>query len=65
MRANIVHEDGRTDRRADMRKLKVAFRNFAKAPERKTFSCCICDHVFFPVFYMSENGFLKKTTKST
>jgi hypothetical protein len=29
--AELFHEDGRTDRRTDMTKLIVAFRNFASA----------------------------------
>jgi len=30
--AQLLHTDGRTDRRTDMTKLTVAFRNFANAP---------------------------------
>jgi len=33
--AELFHADGRTDRRSDMTKLIVAFRNFANAPEIK------------------------------
>jgi hypothetical protein len=31
--AELFHEGGRTDKRKDMTKLKVAFRNFAIAPK--------------------------------
>jgi len=31
--AELFHADGRTDRRTDMTKLIVAFRNFANAPK--------------------------------
>jgi hypothetical protein len=34
--AELFHEDGRTDRRTDMTKLIVAFRNFASAPKNAT-----------------------------
>ena len=35
VRAELFHVEGRTDgRMTDMRKLKVAFRNFAKAPNK-------------------------------
>jgi len=32
-RANLFHADIRTDEQTDITKLKVAFRNFAKAPK--------------------------------
>ena len=31
----LFHADGRTDRQPDMTKLTVAFRNLAKAPEKR------------------------------
>jgi len=31
--AGLFHEEGRTERRTDMTKLVVAFRNFSKAPK--------------------------------
>jgi len=31
----LFHADGRTDRRTDMTKLIVAFRNFANAPKKR------------------------------
>jgi hypothetical protein len=34
--AELFHEDGRTNRRTDMTKLIVAFRNFASAPKNAT-----------------------------
>ena len=33
--AELFHADGRTDRRTDMTKLIVAFRNFANAPKKR------------------------------
>jgi hypothetical protein len=33
--SELFHADGRTDGRADMTKLIVAFRNFAKAPKKR------------------------------
>jgi hypothetical protein len=36
--AELFHADGQTDRRTDMTKLMVAFRNFANAPTKKEVS---------------------------
>ena len=33
--AELFHADGRTDKRTDMTKLTVAFRNFSNAPENQ------------------------------
>jgi len=33
--AELFHADGRTDRRTDMTKLIIAFRNFANAPIKR------------------------------
>jgi hypothetical protein len=38
METEFFLADGGTDGRTDMRKLKVAFRNFAKGPKNDTFS---------------------------
>ena len=35
MAAELLHASGRTDVRADIMKLMVAFRNFANAPKKK------------------------------
>ena len=35
--AELFYVEGRTDRRRDTTKLRVAFRNFAKAPKKKFF----------------------------
>jgi len=33
--AELLHEDGRTDRQIDVTKLTKVFRNFAKVPKKK------------------------------
>ena len=34
--AKLFHADGRTDGRTDMKKLLVAFRNFANTPKKRS-----------------------------
>ena len=38
VRAELLHAGGRTDRRSDMMKLVIAFRDFANAPKNKDLS---------------------------
>ena len=38
MEADLLHVDAQTNRQTDMTKLIVAFRNFANAPKKSSFS---------------------------
>jgi len=47
----LFNEDGRTERQTDMKKLTVAFRNFANASK---------SHRFIAVFTTSHHWFLSR-----
>ena len=58
VRAELFHADGRTDRRTDLTKLIVAFRNFADAPKNRKpppphilISVCLCFDITTPFVY--------------
>jgi hypothetical protein len=50
MRAELFHEDRRTDRLTDIKKLIVAFVDIANAPKM-----CIDRHVKYPLFLSDFN----------